>query len=98
MFTFLLTFSIHPLITLSSELVFAVFEALDFYRDVAGDEAFQKAFEPFPKLMANYTSTMALGRLTEWCTERRELFQPYDEYADAVMRSLGRKPCPSVTE
>mmetsp|Transcript_8958 Transcript_8958/g.24983 ORF Transcript_8958/g.24983 Transcript_8958/m.24983 type:complete len:222 (-) Transcript_8958:35-700(-) len=65
-----------------------IFELLDFLKDIIGDAEFGEALAPFPKLLALYSSTFALGRLRTWCeVERATHFATPDDYVAQVKAS-----------
>mmetsp|Transcript_62023 Transcript_62023/g.134526 ORF Transcript_62023/g.134526 Transcript_62023/m.134526 type:complete len:233 (-) Transcript_62023:105-803(-) len=67
----------------------AVFESLDFWKFVGGDEKFHELLAPFPKLVELYVATKKLGRLAEWCdVERPKFFVSWEEYPKLVLSTL----------
>lgn len=68
----------------------SVFEVMDFFRHVFGEDAMRKSFQTFPRLLALHDAVLNLGRLKTWRDiERPKLFiKDWSEYGQVVIRTL----------
>jgi glutathione S-transferase len=64
----------------------AVFEVLDFFRDVYGVDKYEAAFESFPCLKALVVAVKNLGCLSEHCEVGRKAYDTWDESAGKHIR------------